>query len=98
MAESAVEFPPCLRHRVGDVQFVLPGVEKRVEIVTLREVALWRARGQSLRPALLIAVADRTSLLRARGELNDVTFDAGFMTGEFQAQLLVAIRRGDYAV
>lgn len=98
MAEIALEFPSCFRQRVCDVQFVLPGVEKRVEIVTLWEVALRWARGQPSYLALLSAVADRASLLGARGELDDVAFDAGFVAGEFQTQLFIAIGRGDYVV
>lgn len=97
MAEIAIEFSPCFRHRVRDVQFVLPGVEKRVEIITAREVALRRARRQSYGLALLGAVANRAGLLRTRGEFDDVTFDAGFVAGKFQPQLFVAIRRGDYS-
>jgi len=79
---------------ITDVQFVLFGVEKRVEVVALREVPLRRARDQPL----LGVVADDTSLLRLRGELNDVTFDAGFMSWEFQTQLFVAVGGRDYVV
>ena len=79
---------------VSDVQFVLLGVEKRVEIVAQRKVALRRARVQPL----LGVVTDDACLLRLRGELNDVTFDTGFVAWEFQTQLFVAISRRDYAV
>ncbi len=79
---------------ISDVQSVLLGVEKRVEVVAQREVALRRARDQPL----LGVVANDASLLRLRGELNDVTFDAGFVAREFQTQLFVAVGGGDYVV
>src|SRR5215510_1203390 len=79
---------------ISDVQSVLLGVEKRVEVVALREVALRRARDQPL----LGAVADDASLLRLRGELNDVAFDAGFVPRKFQTQLFVAVGGRDYVV
>src|SRR5262249_5244490 len=82
MAKSAVHLF-AVGQLVSDVQFVLLGVEKRVEIVTQREVALRRARDQPL----LSIVTDDASLLRLRGELNDVTFDAGFVAWEFQTKL-----------
>src|SRR5262245_39509916 len=79
---------------ISDVHSVLLGIEKRVEGVAQREVALRRARDQTL----LGVVANDASLLRLRGELNDVTFNAGFMSREFQTQLSVAVGGRDYVV
>src|SRR5262245_65417893 len=91
MAEGAVHLF-AVGQFISDVQFVLLGVEKRVEVVAQREVALRRARVQSL----LGVVADDAGLLRLRSKLNDVTFDAGFVARGFQTQLLVVIRRWVY--
>src|SRR5262249_48277980 len=76
---------------VSDVKFVLLGVEKRVEIVALRKVALRRTRDQTL----VSVVTDDASLLRLGRELYDVTVDAGFVSREFQTQFYVAVRRLD---
>jgi len=50
----------AVRQFVSDVQFVLFGVEERVEVVAQREIALRRARVQTL----LRVMADDTGLLR----------------------------------
>src|SRR5262245_8525251 len=93
VAEDAFHFF-AVRQFISDVQSVLLGVEKRVEVVAHREVALRRARDQPL----LGVVADDASLLGLRCELNDVAFDACFVARKFQTQLFVAVGGGDYVV
>ena len=83
VAKIAIELLTLVGKLISDVQLVLFGIEECVEIVSLREVALWRARGQSGVLALSCFVADRAGLLRAPGELRNVTFDARLVTGEF---------------
>ena len=72
---------------------MLFGVEEGIEVIAWREVALRRARLQGL----ILLVADRAGLQRFSGELRDVTFDAGLVRGELQAQLSIAIGRGHQA-
>lgn len=71
---------------VCDVSFVLFGVEKSVEIVTIRKVALRRSGAQPL----FYFVADGAGLLRQSRELRDVAFDAGFVTWKFKQFLFVS--------
>lgn len=66
---------------------MLFGVEKSVEVVSRRVVALWRPRSQSLSGL----VTDGAGFGRSPCELFDVAFDAGFMSGEFEPEFAVAV-------
>lgn len=83
------------RQVVGHVHLVLVGngsvlfskcAEESVEVIARREIALRRTRGQ----ALFRVVADGAGLLRLGGELLNVAFNAGFVTGELQFQFFIA--------
>lgn len=69
------------------MRFVLFGIKHGVEIIPRRKIVLRWTRGQPL----LRVVTNRAGFLRQRRELLDVTFDAGFVSGEFQSLLFVAI-------
>lgn len=88
MAEIAIR-SLAVRQFVSRVSFVLFGVKESVEIIPARKVALWRTRRQSI----FGVVANRAGLLRFGDELLNVAFDAGFVPGEFQPRLFVAVGR-----
>lgn len=67
---------------------MLFGIEKSVEVVSRRIIALRRPRSQSLSGL----VADGAGFLRRPCELVDVAFDTGFVTGEFEPEPAVAVR------
>src|SRR5262249_9700893 len=73
---------------VSDVKFVLLGVEKRVEVVALREVALRRTGDQTL----VSFVTDDASLLRLRREFNPLTIDPGLLAWEFHTLFFFVMR------
>jgi hypothetical protein len=92
VAEGAIELA-IVGKRVSDVRFVLLPVEEHIEVIPRRKIPLRRALGQSLRAV----VADVAGLERTRCELNDMTFDARTMSGELEAQPLVARRSRYYS-
>lgn len=71
------------------MHLVLFGVEECIEIIAQREVALRRAGGQPL----FRVVTDAAGLWTVSGELLNVAFDTGFVTGKLQLQLFVAAGR-----
>lgn len=72
---------------VFDVRFVLFGIEESVEVLPRGKIALRRAGRQTL------AMADGAGLKRARSELCDVAFDAGFMSRELDLEAFVTLSR-----
>ena len=86
MARIAIGFL-ARRQTVSDVRFVLFGVEKGIEIIPLRKIALWWSSNQPL----FRLVADRAGLLRPGGELFDMALNAGLVTRKLQPLLIVAV-------
>lgn len=80
---------------------MLFGVKKRIEIIAPCKITLRRAGRQSDGLAdglagilaLLCFMANVTGLLRLGRELLNVAFNTGFVAGEFQAELFVALCR-----